>query len=93
MNPNKALESISMDLLRVALGLHRGSKVLVKRFKQEALLRSQELESINFEDHYLKTLMEKTKILLKSSSAKKAEEILMYSILFKNLAQSQYPLH
>ncbi|MDO8570329.1 MAG: hypothetical protein Q7R97_01980 [Candidatus Daviesbacteria bacterium] len=38
------VESLAMDLKRVALGLYRGSNIMADRFKEEALKRSQELE-------------------------------------------------
>ncbi|KKR50041.1 MAG: hypothetical protein UT87_C0021G0001, partial [Candidatus Levybacteria bacterium GW2011_GWC1_40_19] len=40
MNRNKiAIESLSMDLLRVALGYHRGSNKMTKNFLREAKKR------------------------------------------------------
>lgn len=92
MSTKLAIESLSMDLLRAALGLHRGSKEMAKRFEEEALKRSQEIESTGRVSSYLKTLIAKTNKTLKTSSSKKADELLMYSVLFKNLIQSQYPL-
>lgn len=87
-----AIESLSMDLLRAALGRYRGSISMAERFEKEALLRSQEVQSLIPQSCYLQTLIFKTNKSLKSSSAKKADELLMYSVLFKNLIQTQYPL-
>ena len=82
-----------MDLLRAALGRHRGSLAMAERFEKEALERKHELEIANPKDNYLNTLISKTNKSLKSKSVKKADDLLMYSVLFKNLIQSQYPLH
>lgn len=92
MTTKIAIESLSMDLLRVALGLHRGSFSVSERFSQEAFNRSQELKHLLMNDPYAKRLLIKTINSLRgSNSSKKAEELLMYSILFKNLAQFKYP--
>lgn len=93
MNTKIIIESLSMDLLRAALGRYRGSVNMAERFEKEALARTHELQITNPEDKYLKTLISKTDISLKSKSAKKADELLMYSVLFKNLIQAHYPLH
>ena len=79
------LESLSMDLLRVALGLHRGSIQMASRFKEEALKRDYELNSQNL-DPYIKKLLSKTKFLLESNK-NAADDFLMYSTLFQNYAQ------
>lgn len=88
MNLKLVLESLSMDLLRAAMGRYRGSISMAERFEKEALERSRELESANPKDQYLITLISKINKSLKSNSVKKADELLMYSVLFKNLAQT-----
>lgn len=91
MNDQKNLiESLAMDLLRVALGLHRGSLNMTARFKEEALKRQKELETQN-PNLYIKKLLSQSKVLLKSKNPKTAEDILMYSILFQNFALKNYP--
>lgn len=75
-----------MDLLRVAMGLHRGSSKMAKRFKKEALKRQYELESQSLTP-YLKTLLFKSKKTLKED---RAEDILMYSVLLQNFARKYY---
>lgn len=92
MNLTLIVESLSMDLLRAALGRYKGSLATAERFEQEALKRNQELESAKLKDRYLITLISKTNKSLKGNSVKKAEELLMYSVLFKNLIQAQKPL-
>lgn len=90
MNQKIIIESLSMDLLRAALGLHKGSLLMAERFEQEALKRSEELEPLFQNNQYIKTLILKTKKSLNSKSPEQAEELLMYSILFRNLVQSKY---
>lgn len=86
MNNQKVIiESLAMDLKRVALGLHRGSYQMANRFKEEALKREQELENQSVKG-YLKKLLQKTKDMLKDSSERTAEDALMYSTLFQNFA-------
>lgn len=80
------LQSLSMDLLRVALSLHRGSVQMANRFKEEALKRQDEIESKN-PDPYLRKLLSNTKTVLMSTEKRTYEDILMYSILFQNYAQ------
>lgn len=79
------IESLAMDLKRVALGLHRGSYSMAERFKEEALKRESELESQQL-DLYLRNLLEKTKQVLSSQNSDRAEDILMYSTLFQNFS-------
>lgn len=86
MNNQKVIiESLAMDLKRVALGLHRGSYQMANRFKEEALKREQELENQSVKG-YLKKLLQKTRDTLKDSSERTAEDALMYSTLFQNFA-------
>lgn len=86
MNNQKIIiESLAMDLKRVALGLHRGSFAMADRFKEEALKRELELENQQL-DNYLKKLLERTKQVLLNQKADRAEDILMYSTLFQNFA-------
>lgn len=91
MNTKVIIESLSMDLLRIALGLHRGSFSMAERFSKEAFNRSQELKYLLADDIYAKRLIMKSVDSLQSNSSKKAEELLMYSVLFKNFAQFKYP--
>lgn len=77
------IESLAMDLKRVALGLHRGSFNMAARFKAEALKRGQELERQSVQG-YLKKLLDQTKKTLNQQSERTAEDALMYSTLFQN---------
>jgi hypothetical protein len=87
------IESLAMDLLRVALGLHRGSVKMADRFKQEALERYREINEDPIEDAYLENLLMKMKSVLESKKKDKHEDILMYSILFQNFATHKMNSH
>lgn len=86
MNQTLIIESLSMDLLRVALGLHRGSVKMVARFKEEALRRVSEIESQKH-SAYVEKLFTGTKTALDSDKKDSKEDILMYSVLFQNIAR------
>lgn len=83
INQKLVIESLAMDLKRVALGLHRGSNAMANRFKEEVLKRVLELENQQ-PNIYLKKLLEKTKQILLNQNPDSAEDILMYSTLFQN---------
>ncbi len=84
-NQKLIIESLAMDLKRVALGLHRGSFAMADRFKDEALKRGSELENQQL-DNYLKNILMRTKQILISQKTDRAEDVLMYSTLFQNFA-------
>lgn len=86
MDQKVVIESLAMDLKRVALGLQRGSFVMANRFRQEALAREEELENQNLSD-YLKKLVINSKKILLSDDERVAEDALMYSVLFQNYSQ------
>lgn len=79
------IESLAMDLKRVAIELHRESFKMADRFKEEASKRELELENQQL-DNYLKKLLERTRQILLSQKADRAEDVLMYSTLFQNFA-------
>lgn len=92
MNQKIIIESLSMDLLRVALGLHRGSFKMAKRFKEEALERYKDLGYDSLKDNYLKSILEKVKQVLESEKQGKEEDLLMYSTLFQNYARKYFQI-
>src|SRR6266404_5324524 len=57
MNNKIILESLSMDLLRVAKGLYRGSDRMAERFLEEALLRKDEVEQNELKPYFKKVLI------------------------------------
>lgn len=83
------IESLAMDLKRVALGLHRGSIGMANRFKEEALKRATELENQNPND-YLKKLILYTKKMITGTSNRVAEDALMLNTLFQNFALKNF---
>ena len=81
------LESLSMDLLRVAKGFYRGSDRMAERFLQEALLRINEVEQNELKPYLKKILVALEESLKSSDKEKKAEDALMYSTLIRNYSQ------
>lgn len=83
------IESLAMDLKRVALGLHRGSTGMANRFKEEAFKRAEELENNNPND-YLKKLLLYMKKMISGTSERVADDALMLSTLFQNFALKNF---
>jgi hypothetical protein len=90
MNNKIILESLSMDLLRVALGLHRGSYKMAQRFSEEALKRKQEVDESQISSYAQNLLSKIQKTLTLKDQEKKAEDSLMYSTLIRNYTQTSY---
>ena len=84
------LESLSMDLVRIALGLHRGSYKMAERFSIEALKRRNEVDEKNLKPYLKKTLVRMEISLKTSDIEKRAEDALMYSTLIRNYTQVFY---
>ena len=87
MNNKIAIESLSMDLLRIALGYHRGSITMAKRFSEEALKRINEINISEIKPYLVKILNNLPLILINKDKDRIAEDALMYSILCKNYAK------
>lgn len=85
-NQKIIIESLAMDLKRVALGLHRGSYSVANRFKEEALKRQSELENQQVDNYLRKLLKRMNQTLLNKNLNNSAEDALMYSTLFQNFA-------
>lgn len=83
------IESLAMDLRRIALGLNRGSLNMANRFKEEAFKRAEELENQN-PTEYLKKLLLYMKKMIAGNSDKVAEDALMLSTLFQNFATKNF---
>lgn len=88
MNNKIILESLSMDLLRIAKGLYRGSDRMAERFLVEALLRKNEVKQSELKPYLKKILIAMEKSLKNSDKVKKAEDALMYSTLIRNYTQT-----
>jgi hypothetical protein len=88
MNANKiAIESLSMDLLRVALGYHKGSTKMAERFSQEALNRIDEIQITDVKPYFAKILNKLPNALSGKDKHEVAEDALMYSVLCRNYAK------
>lgn len=87
MNNKIAIESLSMDLLRVALGYHRGSISMAQRFSQEALKRIEEIDTKILKPYFVKLLALMKNTLSNSDQDRIAEDALMYSVRCKNYAK------
>ncbi|PIW07572.1 hypothetical protein COW38_02565 [Candidatus Collierbacteria bacterium CG17_big_fil_post_rev_8_21_14_2_50_45_7] len=73
-----ALQALSQDLTRIALGRYRNQPKMATRFTEEAKKRLMELPRIKFYDQILSSL--------NSPLERSAEDILMYSTLIRNRA-------
>ena len=81
-----AFGSIAMDLKRVALGYHRGSKSTADRFLSEAIMRRNDIDMSTVKPYLQKLLIKIDKLSTEKDLDKKAEDALMYSTLFQNAA-------
>jgi len=81
-----ALGALSMDLKRVALGLHRGSSSMAGRFFEEALKRRDEVDFKTVKP-YLVKLLKNLENIKKETDEKAAEDALLYSTIFQNASQ------
>ena len=90
MNTKIALESLSMDLKRVALGYYRGSDTMAKRFTEEALKRKKDVDMKEVKP-YIEILLSSMEDDLSQENTKHiAEDALMYSTLFQNYCQKEF---
>lgn len=79
-----SLSSLSMDLERVAMGYQRGSISMAERFMNEALNRRDEIDKSTVRPYIRKILITLDKLAREKDTVRKAEDALMYSILFQN---------
>jgi hypothetical protein len=89
MRQQLIIESLAMDLKRTSLGLYRGSVGTAKKFREEAIKREEELSQEQL-DPYLKNLVRKIRQILQVDDPNMAEQLLMYSILFQNVAVTRF---
>lgn len=87
MNQKIAIESLSMDLMRVALGYQGNSIKMAERFSEESLKRISEINKSSVRPYFAKILDKIPHTLASSDTEKKAEDSLMYSTLCKNYAR------
>ena len=79
------IESLAMDLKRVAIGYFRGSATMSERFFEEALKRRNEIDSTNLKP-YLVKLLNNIENLKNEEIKKAADDALLYSTIFQNAA-------
>lgn len=84
MNNKFAIESLAMDLKRMAIGYYRGSDKMANRFKIEAFNRMNEIDISNVQPYIKKILIDMNKELNISDKKTIAEYSLMYSTLLQN---------
>ncbi len=85
MRNKRALASLAMDLHRAAIGYHRGSEHMAKRFFVEAMKRKKEIDVMRIKPYVRQLLLHLDSF---GSSREYAEDLLTYSILFRNAATS-----
>lgn len=87
MNNQVILGSLAMDLRRTALGFHRGSITMAKRFADEAKKRVKEVNKQEIKPYVRSLLFNIEKMLSQKDQQKVAEDALMYSTLLQNAAR------
>lgn len=88
MNNKIILESMALDLKRVALGYHRGSEKMAERFLEEAIKRKNETD-IALLKPYMRKLLDRVQ-RLNNDRSKIAEDAQMLSTLIQNYAIFNY---
>jgi hypothetical protein len=86
MDNKYILESLSMDLIRVAIGNQRKSFAMAKRFYEEALKRKKELDT-KLLKRYMLRILDKIEIMKDNDPELISEQALMYSTLIQNYTQ------
>ncbi len=88
MNNKIILESMALDLKRVALGYHRGSEKMAERFLEEAIKRKNETDIKLLKPYMIKVLDRIGN--LNNDHSKIAEDAQMLSTLVQNYAIFNY---
>lgn len=84
MNTDRLLASLSMDLVRVAMGYRRGSIRMADRFCQEAKARCIELKDADLQVHIQQIIVDILLIMDDDDKLIIAEKSLMYSTVLQN---------
>jgi hypothetical protein len=80
------LESMSMDLKRVAIGNQRKSYIMAKRFYEEALKRKNEINTTLLKG-YMVNILDNIENMQNKDPEYISERALMYSTLIQNYTQ------
>jgi polysaccharide pyruvyl transferase WcaK-like protein len=83
MNNKYILESLSMDLKRVAIGYQRKSFGMAQRFYEEALKRKEELDKTSLQ-RYMIHILDTIEDMKNKDAEYVSERALMYSTLIQN---------
>lgn len=86
MNNKIALESLTMDLKRVAIGYHRNSLIMANRFYEEALKRKNELDMSSLRPYIIR-FINRIDVLTNQENDAVADEALLISTLLQNYTQ------
>ena len=91
MNTDKfAIESLALDLKRVAIGYYNGSDKMAKRFSEEVIKRKDEITIVNLKPYFRKKIQFLPELLAQKDKKKLAEDALMYSTLVQNYALKNF---
>jgi hypothetical protein len=88
MNNKTALESLSMDLKRVALGYHRGSTKMAEKFTEEAMKRKKEVDHSLLKPYMQRILNQMESKLNSEDKTIVSESSLLMSTLVQNYTQT-----
>lgn len=88
MNNKIILESLSMDLKRVAIGYHRGSIKMAERFLEEAFKREKEIDRSTLKPYMVNILNQMESSLNKEDKSVVSETSLLMSTLVQNYTQT-----
>ena len=87
MNNTVLLQSLALDLKRVAIGYHSGSHKMADRFLQEVLKRKTQLDFTSLSET-IQRLTDKLDLLAKEQNLqKRADHALTYSTIFLSLVK------
>lgn len=86
MNNKIAIESLVMDLTRVAIGYNRNSLKMASRFYDEAIKRKNEINPL-LERPYIRKILLKIDSLKEYDNLTLADYALTYSIILQNYTQ------
>ncbi len=87
MNNKILLESMALDLKRVALGSHSHSTKMAERFLQEVFKRNEMLDTTSLSNSLKKILRNMTSQLKLESTQRLADDALMYSTLLLSFSK------
>jgi len=79
-----AISSLAMDLKRVALAYYNGSDKTARRFLEESLKRSNEIDTEKTKSYLKGFISNVSELVNQKDKSKLSEDALMYSTIFQN---------